>query len=186
MWATGRRDDLQGGAGPRPGTGAASGGSLASGIGGKEMFVYATLEPSIAAYHLAFNDEGTLFVTGPTTSSNQSVYAIDRDGHTSVYYQGLGRAQGIALDVDGNLYVAASLRGAARDCADYAAAGGFAGGFREQPGGAGVSGGWMRGAGDQGMRCTMWRWILREGSWCNAEQHKQIPPLRCGDDKRTL
>jgi sugar lactone lactonase YvrE len=75
------------------------------------IFVYATLEPSIAAYHLAFNDEGTLFVTGPTTSSNQSVYAIDRTGHTSVYYQGLGRAQGLALDVAGNLYVAASLRG---------------------------------------------------------------------------
>ena len=75
------------------------------------IFVYATLEPSVAAYHLAFNDEGTLFVTGPTTSSNQVVHAIDRDGQTSVFYQGLGRPQGMALDVDGNLYVAASLRG---------------------------------------------------------------------------
>jgi len=77
----------------------------------REIFVYATLEPSMAAYHLAFNDEGVLFVTGPTTSSNQAVYAIDRDGRTSVFYQGLGRAQGMALDVDGNLYVAASLHG---------------------------------------------------------------------------
>ena len=77
----------------------------------REMFVVATLEPSIAAYHLAFNDAGTLFVTGPTTSSNQSIYAIDRDGETSVFYQGLGRPQGLAFDVDGNLYVAASLRG---------------------------------------------------------------------------
>ena len=77
----------------------------------REIFVYATLEPSIAAYHLAFNDEGVLFVTGPTTSSNQAVWAIDRDGRTSVYYQGLGRAQGMAFDVDGNLYVAASLHG---------------------------------------------------------------------------
>ena len=77
----------------------------------KETFVYATLEPSVAAYHLAFNDEGVLFVTGPTTSSNQAVYAIDRDGRTTVFYQGLGRAQGMALDVDGNLYVAASLEG---------------------------------------------------------------------------
>ena len=94
-----------------PAASAVSGGSMTSGIGGKEVFVFATLEPSIAAYHLAFNDEGTLFVTGPTTSSNQAVHAIDRDGHTSVYYQGLGRAQGIALDVDGNLYVAASLEG---------------------------------------------------------------------------
>ena len=77
----------------------------------KETFVYATLEPSVAAYHLAFNDEGVLFVTGPTTSSNQALYAIDRDGRTTVFYQGLGRAQGMALDVHGNLYVAASLEG---------------------------------------------------------------------------
>ena len=76
-----------------------------------EIFVYATIEPSIAAYHLAFNDAGTLFVTGPTTSSNQSIHAIDRDGNTTVFYQGLGRAQGMAFDIDGNLYVAASLRG---------------------------------------------------------------------------
>ena len=98
MWATGReRSSRWGRKGSRAWT--------------AEIFVYATLEPSIAAYHLAFNDEGTLFVTGPTTSSNQSVYAIDRDGHTTVYYQGLGRAQGMAFDVAGNLYVAASLRG---------------------------------------------------------------------------
>jgi sugar lactone lactonase YvrE len=77
----------------------------------REMFVFATLEPSISAYHLAFNDEGILFVTGPTASSNQAVYAIDRDGRTTVYYQGLGRAQGMAFDVAGNLYVAASLHG---------------------------------------------------------------------------
>jgi sugar lactone lactonase YvrE len=77
----------------------------------KEIFVYATLEPSIAAYHLAFNDEGILFVTGPTTSSNQVVHAIDRDGQTTTFYQGLGRPQGMAFDVDGNLYVAASLHG---------------------------------------------------------------------------
>jgi sugar lactone lactonase YvrE len=81
-----------------------------SGLSG-EIFVYATLEPSVAAYHLAFNDEGVLFVTGPTTSSNQAIHAIDRDGNTTVFYQGLGRAQGMAFDIDNNLYVAASLHG---------------------------------------------------------------------------
>jgi sugar lactone lactonase YvrE len=80
-------------------------------VADREIFVVATLEPSIAAYHLAFNDEGTLFVTGPTTSSNQAIYAIDRDGEKTVFYQGLGRAQGMAFDVEGNLYVAASLHG---------------------------------------------------------------------------
>jgi hypothetical protein len=87
------------------------GGGSGDAVADREIFVYATLEPSIAAYHLAFNDEGVLFVTGPTTSSNQAVWAIDRDGRTKVFYQGLGRAQGMAFDVDGNLYVAASLRG---------------------------------------------------------------------------
>ena len=76
-----------------------------------EIFVYATLEASFVAYHLAFNDDGMLFVTGPTTSSNQVIHAIDRDGNTTVFYKGLGRAQGMAFDVDGNLFVAASLHG---------------------------------------------------------------------------
>ncbi len=78
---------------------------------GQKMFVYATLEPSVAAYHLAFNDLGTLFVTGPTTSSFDCVHAIDRDGTASVYFKGLGRPQGSAFDAEGNLYVAASLAG---------------------------------------------------------------------------
>ncbi len=76
-----------------------------------ETFVFATLEPSIAAYHLAFNGKGTLFVTGPTTASNQGVYAIDPQGKISTYFQGLGRAQGMAFDPEDNLYVAASLGG---------------------------------------------------------------------------
>ncbi len=45
------------------------------------IFVHATLEPSMAAYHLAFNASGTLFVTGPTTSSNQAIHAIDARRH---------------------------------------------------------------------------------------------------------
>lgn len=76
-----------------------------------EIFVYTTLEPSFVAYHLAFNDEGILFVTAPTTSSNQAIHAIDRDGNTSIFFRGLGRAQGLAFDIDGNLYVTASLHG---------------------------------------------------------------------------
>jgi hypothetical protein len=73
--------------------------------------VFATLEASIAAYHLAFDGGGTLYVTGPTTASNQAIHAIDRDGTARIFHRGLGRAQGMAFDVKGNLYVAASLGG---------------------------------------------------------------------------
>ena len=77
----------------------------------RQIFVYATLEPSIAAYHLAIGPGGDLFVSGPTTSSNDCVHRVDAHGQVTVYYRGLGRPQGLAFDREGNLYVAASLRG---------------------------------------------------------------------------
>jgi sugar lactone lactonase YvrE len=77
----------------------------------RQIFVFATLEPSIAAYHLAFGLDGTLFVAAPTTSSYDSVYAIDRNGVVRIYYRGLGRPQGLAVDIAGNLHVSASLQG---------------------------------------------------------------------------
>ncbi|HVO79794.1 MAG TPA: IPT/TIG domain-containing protein [Terriglobales bacterium] len=77
----------------------------------RQIFVFATLEPSVSAYHLAFGPRGDLFVTGPTTSSFDCVYKIDPHGTVSTFYRGLGRPQGLAFDVTGNLYVAASLSG---------------------------------------------------------------------------
>ncbi len=77
----------------------------------RQIFVFATLEPSVAAYHLAFGQDGTLFVSAPTTSSNECIWAIDRAGATKVHYRGLGRPQGLAVDIAGNIYVAASLHG---------------------------------------------------------------------------
>jgi sugar lactone lactonase YvrE len=77
----------------------------------RQIFVFATLEPSVSAYHLAIGPHGDLFVSGPTTSSFDSVYKIDPQGKVSTFYRGLGRPQGLAFDVDGNLYVAASLAG---------------------------------------------------------------------------
>jgi sugar lactone lactonase YvrE len=96
---------------PRAETAQQRGGSGSVQATPQETFVFATLEPSMAAYHLAFNSAGTLFVSGPTTSSNQAIHAIDRDGNATVFYQGLGRAQGLAFDAEDNLYVAASLHG---------------------------------------------------------------------------
>ena len=77
----------------------------------REVFVFATLEPSLAAYHLAFHPSGDLYVTGPTTSSYDRVYRITQGGEVSVFYRGLGRPQGLAFDRDSNLYVAASHGG---------------------------------------------------------------------------
>ena len=77
----------------------------------RQIFVFATLEPSVSAYHLAFGPQGDLFVTGPTTSSFDSLYKIDAHGTVSTFYRGLGRPQGLAFDVDGNLFVAASHAG---------------------------------------------------------------------------
>jgi len=77
----------------------------------RQIFVFATLEPSIAAYHLAFGPDGYLYVTGPTTSSYDSVYRISHAGVVEVFYRGLGRPQGMAFDEEGRLYVAASISG---------------------------------------------------------------------------
>lgn len=72
---------------------------------------FATLDPSVSAYHLAFGPDGRLYVTAPGLSSYDAVYAIGQNGHAEVYARGFGRPQGMAFDVDGNLYVAACYRG---------------------------------------------------------------------------
>jgi sugar lactone lactonase YvrE len=77
----------------------------------RQIYVFATLEASIAAYHLAFGTDNHLYVTGPTTSSFDSVYRISPAGEVETFYRGLGRPQGIAFDADGRLYVAGSLGG---------------------------------------------------------------------------
>jgi hypothetical protein len=77
----------------------------------RQIFVFTTLEPSIAAYHLAFGPDGYLYVTGPTTSSFDSVYRVSHEGEVEIFYRGLGRPQGLAFDEEGRMYVAASLAG---------------------------------------------------------------------------
>jgi sugar lactone lactonase YvrE len=77
----------------------------------REIFVHATLEPSAAAYHLAVNAAGTLFVTGPTLSSNDVIYAVEPNGEARVWFRGLGRPQGLAISREGDIYLAACLHG---------------------------------------------------------------------------
>jgi sugar lactone lactonase YvrE len=80
-----------------------------NGIGEEKLF--AQLEPSVSAYHLAFGPDDDLYVTGPTVTSFDCVWRVNQDGEVDVFYKGLGRPQGLAFDQEGNLYVAASLRG---------------------------------------------------------------------------
>lgn len=80
-----------------------------NGIG--EETAWAHPEPSVSAYHLAVGPDETLYMTGPTVASFDSVVRFDENGRGSVFYKGLGRPQGLAFDATGNLYVVASLRG---------------------------------------------------------------------------
>jgi sugar lactone lactonase YvrE len=77
----------------------------------RKIFVYATLESSPAAYHLAVDAEGTLFVTAPSLNSNDAIWAIDTHGQARAWYRGLGRPQGLALSKVGDVYLAACLHG---------------------------------------------------------------------------
>jgi sugar lactone lactonase YvrE len=77
----------------------------------RKIFVHATLEPSVAAYHLAIDAAGTLYVTAPSISSNEAIWAIAPNGDIRAWYRGLGRPQGLAIAKDSSVYVAACLHG---------------------------------------------------------------------------
>jgi hypothetical protein len=80
---------------------------------GGHAAAFASLPPSVAAYHLAWHPaDGALFVTGPTISTRDRVYRIGRQGDIRTVYEGFGRPQGLAVDTDGSLLVAEALAGA--------------------------------------------------------------------------
>ena len=80
-----------------------------NGIGEESPWVQ--LEPSVSAFHLAVGPDDALYVAGPTVASFDSIMRVNSAGEVSVFYKGLGRPQGMAFDPEGNLLVAASLRG---------------------------------------------------------------------------
>ena len=80
-------------------------------IASAKRSVHATLEPSVAAYHLAVNAAGTLLVTAPSLSSNEAIWAVEPNGDTRAWFRGLGRPQGLAISSDGDVFVAACLHG---------------------------------------------------------------------------
>lgn len=72
---------------------------------------YAVVEPSVAAFHIAFGGDGRLYVSAPGLASHDSIYVVDHEGFTSSHVRGFGRPQGIAFDKAGQLYAAACYRG---------------------------------------------------------------------------
>lgn len=78
---------------------------------------FATIPPSIAAFHLAMSPDGNLYVAAPTLASYDSVRRIDPDGRVEPLNIPFGRPQGLAFDTRGVLHVVEALAGS---CGVYA------------------------------------------------------------------
>lgn len=73
---------------------------------------FATLPPSVAAFHLAMSPDHELFVSAPTLSAYDHVYRIGRTGEVTMLPPSFGRPQGLAFSPDGVLHVVDALAGA--------------------------------------------------------------------------
>jgi sugar lactone lactonase YvrE len=72
---------------------------------------FATLAPSVAAFHLAFDHQGNLYVTNPSMSGYDAIHRITPEGEIQAFATDLGRPQGLAFDPQDNLHVVAYYRG---------------------------------------------------------------------------
>jgi sugar lactone lactonase YvrE len=81
-------------------------------VQGGRATAFATLPPSVAAFHLAMSPWGELFVSAPTLGSYDHVYRIDRQGQARMLPTPLGRPQGLAFAPDGTLHIIDALAGA--------------------------------------------------------------------------
>jgi len=73
---------------------------------------FATVPPSVAAFHLAMSPQGELFVSAPTLGTYDHIYRIGRDGDIQTLSHTMGRPQGMAFSPDGLLHVTDALAGA--------------------------------------------------------------------------
>ncbi len=80
---------------------------------GREVETFATLPPSVAAFHLAMGPDDCLYVTVPTLASRDVVYRISPDRQVDAWYTGFGRPQGLNFDATGTLFVVDALAGSA-------------------------------------------------------------------------
>jgi sugar lactone lactonase YvrE len=72
---------------------------------------FASLPASVAAFHVAIGSDQSVYVTGPTLSSYDSLYRILPNGKVTVRYARFGRPQGLAFDPSGALHVIEALAG---------------------------------------------------------------------------
>lgn len=72
---------------------------------------FASLPPSVAAYHLAMGPDEHLYVTGPTLATHDAVYRFDASGRRETIDGSFGRPQGLAFDARGVLHVVEALAG---------------------------------------------------------------------------
>jgi sugar lactone lactonase YvrE len=76
-----------------------------------KAIAFASVPPSVAAFHLAMSPEGVLYISAPTLDSADHVYRVARDGEVSKIAASFGRPQGLAIGPDGALYVVDALAG---------------------------------------------------------------------------
>jgi sugar lactone lactonase YvrE len=79
----------------------------------RHVDTFASLPPSVAAFHLAYGPDSALYATAPTLSTHDALYRITPDRTVSVVTEAFGRPQGLAFDSTGTLYVVDALAGSA-------------------------------------------------------------------------
>jgi sugar lactone lactonase YvrE len=72
---------------------------------------FAAIPPSVSAFHLAFDRNDNLYVTGPTVAVRDPVYRISHKGEVSMLLEGLARPQGLAVGNHGDLWIATAYAG---------------------------------------------------------------------------
>ena len=79
----------------------------------RQVDTFASLPPSVAAFHLAYGPDRCLYVTAPTLSTHDALYRITPEREVTIVTEAFGRPQGLAFDSTGALFVVDALAGAA-------------------------------------------------------------------------
>lgn len=78
---------------------------------GRHVETFASLAPSVAAFHLAMGPDAMLYVTAPTLATHDAVHRFDASGRRETLDTSFGRPQGLAFDRHGVLHVVEALAG---------------------------------------------------------------------------